>query len=632
MAFRSGAISHGNSRQPSVVLPTGAGAPQPGDRAIMIVADDGSAVSGYAQANWPSGFTRSGAGTLTGVDGQTYAYGYKDLTAADTGSYTFAANALSLPIQWSCAVLFFSGRDAGTAPTFTDNPNNSANTGTNIAAPATGVTAASGDDLCWALATDTNTSGGYNGATAPTSPGTWTKQIDGENPVGWSAIAAATRDNVAAGATGTVTGHFALSGGSSGFTALLARLPAAAGGAPHNVTLTPATETDAAQGLVVKKQRALVPAAETEAAQPRAVSKRTGTVPAAETDAAQALVYAKPIHVALAPATERDFAGLAVSKVARLTPATETDAAQPLAIGQAHTTSVVPATEADAALPVKAVKRVTLVPATETDIGIAPKASHIRGALTAAVETDSGLALKVVKRVVLQPAPEADAAVKPGVSKRAGHGIALEVDAAQPVTHTRRVALIPAVETDAAQQITYTGPTRVALTPATEADAAQPLSYVKPKRVTLAPATETDQAPPLAHGRLVGLSPAVEADAARPLVVSRFVRLAPGTEADAAQGVVAARLYRLVAASEAEAAQALAVGKRLDLGVATETDMALGLARQGGPQLITLTPALEVDVALPLARSTLGFKVRVAGAWVSSTRRVRSHGQWVGVP
>lgn len=72
------------------------------------------------------------------------------------------------------------------------------------------------------------------------------------------------------------------------------------------VTLTPATETDAAVGLDLDKQFVLSPATETDAGVALDVDKAVTLTPATESDTAQALDLDK--HVTLTPATELDAA------------------------------------------------------------------------------------------------------------------------------------------------------------------------------------------------------------------------------------------------------------------------------------------------------------------------------------
>ena len=105
-------------------------------------------------------------------------------------------------------------------------------------------------------------------------------------------------------------------------------------------TLTPATETDAAQALTHARGFAVTPATETDAAQAITFTQpHTVTLtPATETDTPVALTFSSGAqHVGITPATEGDAAvalsyGCAVPQEVTLTPATESDAAVTLRI------------------------------------------------------------------------------------------------------------------------------------------------------------------------------------------------------------------------------------------------------------------------------------------------------------
>jgi len=111
-----------------------------------------------------------------------------------------------------------------------------------------------------------------------------------------------------------------------------------------------------------------------------AASAHSVTLTAAtETDAAVALTVLKPIYVTVTAAAETDAAvALTVTGGAHLvtvTPATETDAAQTLAVVKTILKTLTPAAETDTAVAVTftqaGVIEVTLTPATETDTAVA---------------------------------------------------------------------------------------------------------------------------------------------------------------------------------------------------------------------------------------------------------------------
>jgi hypothetical protein len=244
--------------------------------------------------------------------------------------------------------------------------------------------------------------------------------------------------------------------------------------------------------------------------------------PATETDAAQPLAFSKPIRQTLTPATELDTAepiSLAGAGpiFKTLTPADELDAAVPLSFEKDIITNLTPALEADAAQPLVFTKpiRQTLTPAAETDAAQALAFTKpIKKDLTPATEADAAVAIAFKRAVTLIPALETDAAV----------ALAFEKDIIK--------ALTPAVETDAAVALAYSKPIPKTLTPATEADVAVALSYVKAIARTLTPATETDVAVALSITKAMSftLTPAEELDVAVALVIDHEVAPLPRIE------------------------------------------------------------------------------------------------------
>lgn len=228
MAYRSSSSNSGNSTTPSTAVPSGAAI----DDIVFLFAtvDDGG--GDFATGDWPTGFTELGEQPLTG-DGQTVAVGWKRLTAADTGSYTFGA-VTGVARDWVCQAVCFSGRHTTTAPTIsTVATNNSANASP-VTVTANGLTAASGDDLLWISGPDLRQTGVTVNHTAPTN---YTERQDATSA--WSSLSCATRDNVGAGATGTVSGSFTISSGTAGWLAWLIAVPAA-GGTPASTSGVPA--------------------------------------------------------------------------------------------------------------------------------------------------------------------------------------------------------------------------------------------------------------------------------------------------------------------------------------------------------------------------------------------------------
>jgi hypothetical protein len=188
---------------------------------VILTASIDAVADAFDPGDWPTGFTElSESGTS--FDGQRSAVGWKRLTGADTGSYTFGS--LGGASDWVCQAYAFSGRDTGNPPVATSNLSNVGNTSP-VSISATGVTALAGDDLIWISTPDVSATGIGAGHTAPSG---YTIRQDAE--LTFTNVAGATKDNSAAGATGTVTGTFALTSGTSAWVAFLVRIPAAGGG------------------------------------------------------------------------------------------------------------------------------------------------------------------------------------------------------------------------------------------------------------------------------------------------------------------------------------------------------------------------------------------------------------------
>lgn len=218
MAYRDSTTNSGQSTTPSVAVPSGATT----DDIVILAASIDSNSAAFDSGDLPAGFTELREQQCT-ADRQTSWIGWKRLTEADAGSYTFGnvgANA-----HWVCQAVALSGRHTADPPVASAAAVQNTAQSSPVSVGANGVTALDGDDLVWCGCGDVLTSGGGDGFTPPSD---YTEAEDAENV--WVNQSLAYRANVSAGATGTVTGTFALSSGTSGWIAFLVRVPAAAGG------------------------------------------------------------------------------------------------------------------------------------------------------------------------------------------------------------------------------------------------------------------------------------------------------------------------------------------------------------------------------------------------------------------
>lgn len=223
MAIRGTATTAGaNSSTASVAVPTGV---QSGDIVILTCTVDRTDID--LTTKWPANFVNINMGTATG-DGQRVGAAYKRLTGADSGSYTLSG--LGFATEWICQAIAFSGRHATNNPVASLATDSSANTSP-VSVNASTVTALSGDDLVMISGPDVSATGVGNGHTPPAG---YTEATDAEQ--GFSNLSIAYKENVSAGATGTVTASFALTSGNSGWVAFLIRIPSAS--SAQDVTLS----------------------------------------------------------------------------------------------------------------------------------------------------------------------------------------------------------------------------------------------------------------------------------------------------------------------------------------------------------------------------------------------------------
>ena len=223
MAYHDSTTGSGASQTPAVAVPNAGGAsPLAADDIVILVATTDNVDAVFDAADWPTGFTELGEVNLTG-DGQSVAVGWKRLTGADTGSYTFGNLGGGATPDWVCQAYAFRGRHTTDPPVISTIATNDAANTTPVSVTANGVTALDGDDLLMLSIPDVRASGAANGHAAPTN---YTEREDAENA--WSNLAGFTRENVSAGATGSITATLTLSSDSSGWAAILVRIPSAA--------------------------------------------------------------------------------------------------------------------------------------------------------------------------------------------------------------------------------------------------------------------------------------------------------------------------------------------------------------------------------------------------------------------
>lgn len=216
MATGTSATNAGTATTPSVAVPASTAI---NDIMVLACSCDDAAV--VWATKYPAGFVSLGDVAIT-ADGQRASVGWKRLTGADSGTYTFST--IGGGEEWLVHAIRFTGRDTTNPPVASTAVVNNVHNTSPVTVSANGVTSVTGDDLLWVSIPDASVTGATNGHTPPAG---YAEQTDTKNL--FEAMSLATSDNVAAGATGTVSGTLALTSGFAGYAAFLVRIPAAAG-------------------------------------------------------------------------------------------------------------------------------------------------------------------------------------------------------------------------------------------------------------------------------------------------------------------------------------------------------------------------------------------------------------------
>lgn len=225
MAYRSITIGAGASDTWSPTKPSGV---VDGDiltvavattETVSIFKSDGTTSAGFsALANATTDGDRSRVGAVKS---------FTKVASSEPASYVINIGGGN-GFTFRAAIVAHSGRSGIGVATATNDAGSSASP-TSI--PLTGVTAVAGDDILVINdIEDTNTTGTYIVASTPASY-TDRGSIANNGTFVAGLLDICTRDNVSAGATGTLTSSGSMSGGQGESCGIVIRIPAAAGGA-----------------------------------------------------------------------------------------------------------------------------------------------------------------------------------------------------------------------------------------------------------------------------------------------------------------------------------------------------------------------------------------------------------------
>lgn len=228
-----------------------------------------------------------------------------------------------------------------------------------------------------------------------------------------------------------------------------------------SLTLSAASETDAAVAPTLTKSLTLGRAAETDTALAPTLARTVTVSRAQETDSAFALSYARAVTLGRAQETDSSYV-VVVARTIGVSLATESDAAHSLSATKSRTVTLVSASEVDGALSPSLAKTITLGVATETEAAKVVIATKTK-ALAVAQETDTALQLSTTAQNThtLSRAQETDTAFGLTRAKAKTLGVAQETETARVLSYSRLIVLGGASETDIAHPLTaFVGPRR----------------------------------------------------------------------------------------------------------------------------------------------------------------------------
>jgi hypothetical protein len=234
VSYRS---SSGNSGSGSSLVVTAPAGIQNGDTLIAIWINGGF---DGATITWPSGFTQIGTLAVNPA-GQTFKVARK-IASSESGDYTISSN-----VSDFCAaiVAVYSGRSTDAPVVQTTMQSTTAETP--VSAALSGVTAAAGDDILWICAQN-----GASGQWTHSPPTSYTERQE-RSPGSWVSVSLADRENVSAGATGTLTGTLTRAGAQeTGYAGFVIALASSGGGGGRSITsINDVTLTHGQTGIVV---------------------------------------------------------------------------------------------------------------------------------------------------------------------------------------------------------------------------------------------------------------------------------------------------------------------------------------------------------------------------------------------
>lgn len=209
---------------PSGIWPSSP-APSVGDYTIAIVSVDSAGVTWIGPAGWAQ------VGTQVLLPGDTQTIAFFQLTGGAGSSAPALAWNSGSTNDTVIIIACFSGRTL--TPTFAVQTSDATGTlrPSPVAMTLTGGTAVSGDDLCILTGLDVDGPDTWTISGATGTPGTATVRQNVN--AGFSNAGLSTLDNVAAGATGTLSITSTRSGGSSqqdGFASIVISIPSSGGG------------------------------------------------------------------------------------------------------------------------------------------------------------------------------------------------------------------------------------------------------------------------------------------------------------------------------------------------------------------------------------------------------------------
>lgn len=574
-----------------------------GDLSLLIVQIKASLIAVAPTITTPSGWTLIGTVTNNGTlaaGGDTGSNTIGMYYRTDSGYSAPNIQSVNADSMSSAIVVFRSSKVAAGGSWDVANSTTGSDTtsGANISITGGGSIGVSAGDMVLAVASASGDAGAPSALTIGGMSGATLMQdntpIARDVSTGLDSCEIITYNYVISGSSTSAPTFTYTNASSTTAHGMFLRIRDVAGSSVQTISVTAATETDAAIAVTPVKviRKAVTAATETDTVLSVSAKKIVHVVAVTETDTLQNVTPVKLIRKAV-------------------TAATEADAAQTVSPVKHQYVSVAAASESNAAQSVTPRLIVHVIPAlppslpplfdTQSDFAM-DVAPHKTAQVVGVTETDAAQAVTPVKPifVVVAAATESDTAQTVAPSKTVVVTGVVESDAAQSVAPRVTVHVTAASESDAAQTVLPVKRQYVTVDAATETDAVG--AIVPYKTATIGTATESDSSVAvtvkLGNDQSVSIDSVFEVDTAQTVVPVKPVSLevTSTSETDTAQTITPRLVVQVQTVQEADSAGSVAPRKIAHVSAATEADASQSVTPVK-PIVVTMGSAVETDTA-----------------------------------